>query len=99
MLRDIAPEGELTGRFLAIDDGPVQLIHIKPADFGDGIVLRLQNFGEEPASARVRIDAVVPKAAWLTSPDERDGKAISVEGAAVTVEVAPRAIQSVRVVF
>ena len=99
VLRDIAPEGELTGRFLAIDDGPVQLTHIKPADFGDGIVLRLQNFGEEPASARVRIDAVVPKAAWLTSPDERDGDAISVEGAAVTVEVAPRAIQSVRVVF
>jgi hypothetical protein len=99
VLRDMAPNGELTGQFLSMDDGPVQVIHIKPADFGEGSVIRLQNLANEPHSAQLQFEAASPISATYTSPDERDTSSMPVRGNGITVEVGARSIQSIRVTF
>jgi alpha-mannosidase len=99
VLRDLAPEGDTSGQFLSVEEGPVQFIHMKPADFGEGIILRLQNVGSEEQTARLRFPAVVPTVATRTSHDERDAKPIAVRGNEFSVSVPPRAIQSVLMTF
>ncbi|HVL26357.1 MAG TPA: glycoside hydrolase family 38 C-terminal domain-containing protein [Thermomicrobiales bacterium] len=99
VLRDLAPHDALTGEFLHMEDGPVHLIHVKPADFGDGIILRLQNLDDVAHSARLQFATTTPTSARLTSPDERDGDVIAIDGQGFSVDVAPRSIQSLRVSF
>ncbi len=90
---------ERSGQFLDVEDGPVQVIHIKPADFGEGIIVRLQNFGDVAQTARLRLPAVVPKTCDLVTPDERDLAPVTVNGNELAIEVQPRGIQSVRLTF
>ncbi len=99
VLRDLAPTNDLKGQFLEVADGPVQVIHMKPADFGEGIIIRLQNLDAEAQNTRLHFPAVPPQRAYLTSPDERDSETIPLEGEGINVEVGPRAVQSLRVTF
>ena len=99
VLRDLKPTGERAGQFLEVEDGPVQLIHMKPADFGEGIILRLQNYGNDVQSTRLRFPGVSPASCALVTPDEREIGQVAVEGDEFRVEVQPAAIQSVRVLF
>jgi hypothetical protein len=98
-MRDVAPTNARTGQFATIEPGAVELIHLKPADFGDGIILRLQNITEEAATATIQFVASKPASAVLTSPDERDSDAVALDGNAVRVEVPVKSVQSVRVRF
>jgi alpha-mannosidase len=75
------------------------LLTAKPADDGDGIIVRIQNLSETDQSVPVRFLAAEPTSARLTTPLEIDGDALPVAGADITVPVAGRAIQSVRIQF
>jgi hypothetical protein len=99
VLRDFKPRGEHTGQFLEIDEGPVQLVHMKPADFGGGVVVRLQNFGDDVEATRLRFPALSPSSCSLVSPDERDTDSVDVTGEWISVDVGPRALQSLRITF
>lgn len=52
------PEGE---SLLAIEPGPIELTTLKPAEDGDGLILRLLNTSSEPSDTRLRIG---PSLAW-----------------------------------
>jgi len=99
VLRDIEPKDARSGQFLAVEDGPVDLIHLKPADFGDGVIARFQNISGERATARLRFPSIAPAACTLVSPDERDGDALPISDGTIAVEVPSRGIQSARLVF
>jgi hypothetical protein len=99
VIRDVEPSGERAGQFLTVEDGPVDLIHLKPADFGEGIIARFQNITEAESTATVRFPAIAPGAATLTSPAEEDGEALPLADGALTVTVPARSIQSVRLTF
>jgi hypothetical protein len=98
-MRDLSPTGERSGQFVTSSDGDAEVIHIKPASFGDGIIVRVQNLATDPKSLTLTFAEMTPKSATLVTPDERDGDAVSVNGNAVSVPVAGRSVQSVRVVF
>jgi alpha-mannosidase len=99
VLRGLQRTAERSGQFLQVEEGSVQLIHMKPADFGDGIILRLQNMEAMAQSVHLRFAGPMPKHACLTSPDERDLNSMALSGTNLTVELGPRAIQSLRVTF
>ncbi|MDQ3224146.1 MAG: hypothetical protein M3Q75_11855, partial [Gemmatimonadota bacterium] len=88
-----------TGQFL---EGPAEegtLLTAKPAEDGDGIILRLQNLRAASRDVSVRFPSRGPRTATLTSPVEIDGEALPIVADSLTVPLAPLAIQSVRVRF
>ncbi len=98
VLRDYLRTGVQSDSLLTIpEDAGVQLT-LKPAEDGDGMILRLQNVRREAAEVPVRF-ALSLSSATLTSPLEENGASLPIEGAAVRVAVGGRAIQSVRLRF
>jgi alpha-mannosidase len=99
VLRDYLNAGAPTGRFLDVPaDAPV-LVTAKPADDGNGIIVRLQNLTTTALTVPLRPVAARPVAASLTSPVEMDGDALDVTDGAAIIPVAPMAVQSVRLRF
>ena len=98
-IRDVKPSGPRSGQFVSSSHGDIEIIHIKPATFGEGIIIRLQNVGHEAGTATITFAEISPTGALLTSPDERDGEALPINGRSVDVPVAGRSVQSVRVRF
>lgn len=99
VLRDVDPNDAMTGQMLTVDDGPVDLVYLKPADFGEGIIARFQNITEADAEATVRFADLTPVAGSLVTPDECDTGSLALTGDTATIPVAAHAIQSVRFTF
>jgi len=97
-LRDVKATGLRTGQFIQID-GSAELIHVKTAENGDGVILRLQNSSPIEATARLRVPLFTLATAALTSPDERDIAQNPIIDGEITVTLPPGAIQSVRITF
>lgn len=98
-LRDYLRTGPETGRFVeVVDDAPV-LLTAKPAEDGDGVIIRLQNLVQESQQFPLRFHAAMPTAAMLTSPLEVNGEQVPLTGDTLAVLVGARAVQSVRVRF
>ncbi len=98
-LRDYLRTGPMTGQFLEIPDNAPVLVTAKPAEDGDGVIIRVQNVAQTPQHVPLRLHAAVPRSAALTSPVEIDGERLSVMHNLVTVPVGPLAVQSVRIRF
>ncbi len=99
VLRDYAATGARSGQFLNLNGNDDVLLHAKPAENGDGIILRLQNLTEEPTQTPIRFTGPRPASATITSPVERDRDALPLDGASLTVPLSARGLQSVRVRF
>jgi len=99
VLRDLKANRERSGTFLEMEDGPVQVVHLKPADFGDGIIVRLQNLGNGPGTARLRFPAATPISCAMVTPDEREIAPLALEDNELSTEVQPGGIQSVRLAW
>jgi alpha-mannosidase len=99
VMRDYLRTGPHSGQFLEVPGELPVLLTAKPADDGDGIIVRIQNLSETDQSVPVRFLAAEPTSARLTTPLEIDGDALPVAGADIIVPVAGRAIQSVRIQF
>jgi len=69
---------------------------VKPADDGQGIVVRLWNTGGEAADAELRVAANI-KSASLCDLGEGDYEALKAKGNSVALQVAPYALASVRI--
>jgi hypothetical protein len=98
-IRDLAPSGALSGQFLEVEEGPIEVIHIKPADFGDGIIVRLQNVGNASSSTTLRFIDSRPSAVFKTTPDERNVESIELQGSQISLQVGAKQVQSIRVTF
>ncbi len=98
-LRDYLRTGELTGRFLDVpEDFPVT-VWAKPAEDGDGIIVRLQNLSDEGIEAPLTILAAQPSSVTTTSIVEIDDTSVPLDGATAMIEIGASDIQSVRVRF
>jgi alpha-mannosidase len=97
VLRDWLRRGEQRGQFLALDDDGVELA-VKPAEDGDGVVLRLHDQRGESRSVGVRF-AAPPASVQVTSPLEVDGEALALGNGRVSVPLGARELVSVRVRF
>jgi len=99
VLRDYLPTGNQTGTFLEIPpDAPVT-ITAKPAEDRNGIIVRLQNLTEAAITVPLKITAAHPQTAVATSPLEIDGETLARSGSTITVPVAARVVQSIRITF
>ncbi|CAN5705898.1 hypothetical protein BH09CHL1_BH09CHL1_29160 [soil metagenome] len=98
-IRDVLPSGSRSGQFVSSSHGEIEIIHIKPATFGDGVIVRMQNVGYEAGTATLTFAEFEPTAATLTSPDERDGDGLLIKGSSIDVSVSARSVQSIRVRF
>ncbi|MGH2562203.1 MAG: hypothetical protein ACRDJH_24345, partial [Thermomicrobiales bacterium] len=99
VLRDYQRTGDASGSFLDVPAEAPVLVTAKPAEDGDGIIVRVQNISAEDQSVPLRIVAATPVSAGLTSPIEVDGEGVAVDGGRVNVPVRGRVVQSVRVRF
>ncbi|MGH2532313.1 MAG: glycosyl hydrolase-related protein [Thermomicrobiales bacterium] len=99
VLRDYLRTGAPTGRFLDVPAAAPVLVTAKPAEDGDGIIVRVQNVSAEEHSVPLRFLAAAPASACLTSPLEVNGDALPVDDGTLNVPVRARAVQSVRVRF
>jgi hypothetical protein len=98
-MRDYLQTGPKTGQFLRVpEDAPITLT-AKPAENGDGVIVRVQNVSSEAIAVPVTFEATAPSAAIATTILEEDGEQLSVDETTVTVPVPGMGIQSVRVRF
>ncbi len=97
-LRDVKATGPKTGQFIQID-GSADLVHVKTAENGDGVILRLQNSSPNEATARVRVPLFTLATAALTTPDERDINQVPIIDGEITVTLPLGAIRSLRITF
>ena len=99
VLRDYLPTGATTGKFLEIPENAPVTITAKPADDGDGIIIRLQNIATDPVDVPIAIHSAQPRSATLTSSLEIDDTTLPIDGSSITVHVGARDVQSVRIRF
>jgi alpha-mannosidase len=95
VLRDWIRRGEASGAFLEVDDDGVELT-LKPAEDGDGIVVRLHDQRGEPRTVRLRF-ATPPASVHRTSILEEDGEPLAPDDGAVAIEIGARELVSLRV--
>jgi alpha-mannosidase len=75
------------------------LLSAKPAEDGNGLILRLENLRREPQRAAVRLHVGTPASASLTTPIEVDVRDLEVSGDVVIVPLEGLAFETVRVVL
>ena len=96
-MRDYVRRGSESGRFISIPEDAGVLLTAKPADDGDGIILRLQNLRPDDREVPLEFAAAQPASAHHTSALEVDGDPLEVDGHTIRVPLGARAVQSVRV--
>jgi alpha-mannosidase len=98
LLRDYVRRGQASDRFVSVPaDAPVE-VTAKPAEEGDGVVLRLNHSGREP-SVVVLDFARAPASAHRVSPVEAEGEELALDGRSVRVPLRPRVLETIRVRF
>lgn len=99
VLRDRIRQGDSSGQFLTIPDDAGVLATPKPAEDGDGIVIRIQNLRPESTSVPLTFRSLQPVSACVTSPLEVDAESLAIIDNTVKAPLQPRGITSVRVRF
>jgi alpha-mannosidase len=99
VLRDYERRGEARGRFLEVPEHAAVEVTAKPAEDGDGIVVRLHSLSSETCEVPLRFAGLRPRSAQRVSPIEDRGEPLELDGETVPVTVAARALESVRVRF
>ncbi|HEY8476986.1 MAG TPA: glycoside hydrolase family 38 C-terminal domain-containing protein, partial [Chloroflexota bacterium] len=99
VLRDYLRRGASSGRFVSIPEDAGVLLTAKPAENGDGIIVRLQNLRPEAQVVPLEFPEIAPASARRTSPVETDDDPLEVRDGVVLVPIAARAVQSVRITF
>lgn len=99
VLRDRLRLGDSSGQFLSIPEDAGALLTAKPAEDGNGIVVRIQNLRPENSTVPLAFKTLKPVSAHRTSPIEKDLEAFDVSDAVVNVPLKAREIVSVKVRF
>jgi hypothetical protein len=91
--------GEPTGRFLDIPEELPVTAWAKPAENGNGIIVRLQNLSDDGVTVPLTVLAAQPSSVSTTSIVELDDTTVPLDGATANVQVGANDIQSVRIRF
>jgi hypothetical protein len=87
------------GSFLAIDAGNAQVTAFKPAEDGNGYILRLRETAGQKGVARLKSPIFPLAAAWRTNGLEDNLSPLAVTTNGVAVPLQPRAFSTLRLVF
>jgi alpha-mannosidase len=98
VLRDYVPRGPRAGRLLTVDDPEIE-VTAKPAENGDGIVLRVLDLDGSERTLELVFEAVVPVSAVRVSPVEEDQEPLELTRNTVRVQLRGRTVTSLRVRF
>ena len=71
--------------------------YVKPAEDGQGVIVRLVNLGEKPATARVSFPGRSITKAWLCGTLEDNRRELAVKSGTAVCELAPRCLTAIRV--
>lgn len=79
--------GRVPPRWPVSVDGPdTEIVTVKPADRGDGIIVRIRNWDVDGADRTLTVDPdLAVTSAWRCDSNERDGDALGVSDATVLV--------------
>lgn len=84
---------------LSVRGDGVNVIHVKPAEDGRGVIVRLMNLLEATAEARITLPGRRIARAFATDALEGDATELAVEaGGAASVALAPRAMRTIRII-
>jgi len=99
VLRDYCREGAArSGSFADVGDDGV-LVTTKPAEDGDGVVLRVRNVHSAGRDVAIAFRDVVPTSVHVTSPVEVDGDELPLDGSTVHIPMDGVAVRSLRARF
>jgi alpha-mannosidase len=87
------------GKLMEVIGADQTLVTLKPAEDGNGIIVRLQNITEQACSCTVRFLEFTPTKAYTISPIEENIGELKLENGSVQCEVSGRAIVSLRLTF
>ena len=101
VLRDLVrhPGAPKEGVFMKVANPEPFLVTAKPADDGNGIIVRIQNVTEEDHDCSIAFPELQPTAARRVNPVEVDLESLDVRDRTIAVRVPGRAVRSVRIVF
>jgi alpha-mannosidase len=85
-----------SGSLVELAGENVDLMHVKPAEDGRGAIVRLQNVGDVPTTARVKLAGAAVTQAFEATILEDDGAAVSVVDGYAEMELTPRRITTLR---
>jgi hypothetical protein len=80
---------------LALDGGPLVLSAVKPAEDGDGFVVRVLNPTDAAATARLRVGLLIGTAYAVRLDEQRVEQPVEIAGDVVQFDVPARALRSV----
>ncbi|MBZ0303128.1 MAG: hypothetical protein K8J31_25500 [Anaerolineae bacterium] len=87
------------GTLFQVDDPHVQVLHVKPAANGAGLLLRLINVADDTRLTTLTFPGRTVTRAALTSPTEVDQLPVNAQGDHIEVPLPARQIMSVRVML
>ncbi|WP_276353036.1 glycoside hydrolase family 38 C-terminal domain-containing protein [Cohnella caldifontis] len=87
------------GRFMEVEGAEPFWITAKPAEDGNGVIVRVQNMEEQAGGCRISFPELRPVSAHLVSPAEENLRELEWAGGAVACEVPGRAVRSYRISF
>jgi hypothetical protein len=85
------------GRFVRVEGTGIELLHAKPAEDGQGVIVRLVNLGDAPAAAEISLPGRDVKDAWIAATQEERQERLRVVEAAVQCPLKPREVRTLRI--
>ncbi len=86
------------GRFLEVQGEGVVVASVKPAIDGRGMIVRLVNLGDKPATARLSLPDHRVSKAWLCGSLEENRSRLPLSSGAAACELQPRQVATLRLV-
>ena len=86
--RALPPRGSL----LSLPELPIQVLHVKPAADGKGLIVRLLNASDEEQAAMIGSGQFRIQEAWACDPFESRAERLGIDGGSVATVIPPRGI-------
>jgi hypothetical protein len=84
------------GRFLDVQGQDVAVTQVKPAEDGQGIIVRLVNLGEKPASVKLALPGSTLATAWRCGTLEQKQTKLSLSDGTANCQLQPRQLTTIR---
>ncbi len=90
-------DAEKSGQFFHLEGEGIEVLHLKPAADGTGVIFRLVNLGNRAVKGKLSLPGKKIRKAWLSNPLEENGGKLTVQKNAAFLTLEPRRITSMRI--